>query len=175
MRIASASADDRRLRHDTLAPRRRAGAGRCATMGRGGFVDGEPDHRSAGPPSPGEVLFGLERLAQGRRRTELETKAGKLFAILPCEPAPPGAAAATSKESKASHWLSPGPDSSRKIGQHTGAGCRSSGRLLNTAGQERPDESGRGTQECVRHEVIVRGPFASGRSGGCWGLRTGSP
>ena len=40
----------------------------------------------------GEVLFGLERLAQGRRRTELETKAGKLFAILPCEPVPPGAA-----------------------------------------------------------------------------------
>ena len=40
----------------------------------------------------GEVLFGLERLAQGRRRTELETKAGKLFAILPCEPLPPGAA-----------------------------------------------------------------------------------
>ena len=40
----------------------------------------------------GEVLFGLERLAQGRRRAELETKAGKLFAILPCEPVPPGAA-----------------------------------------------------------------------------------
>jgi predicted nucleic acid-binding protein len=39
----------------------------------------------------GEVLFGLERLAQGRRRTELETKAGKLFAILPCEPLPPNA------------------------------------------------------------------------------------
>jgi predicted nucleic acid-binding protein len=40
----------------------------------------------------GEVLFGLERLAQGRRRTELEMKARKLFAILPCEPLPPGAA-----------------------------------------------------------------------------------
>jgi predicted nucleic acid-binding protein len=40
----------------------------------------------------GEVLFGLERLAQGRRRAELGTKAGKLFAILPCEPVPPGAA-----------------------------------------------------------------------------------
>jgi predicted nucleic acid-binding protein len=40
----------------------------------------------------GEVLFGLERLSQGRRRAELETKAGKLFAILPCEPVPPGAA-----------------------------------------------------------------------------------
>jgi predicted nucleic acid-binding protein len=40
----------------------------------------------------GKVLFGLERLAQGRRRAELETKAGKLFAILPCEPVPQGAA-----------------------------------------------------------------------------------
>jgi predicted nucleic acid-binding protein len=39
----------------------------------------------------GEILFGLERLAQGRRRTELEAKAGKLFAILPCEPLPPAA------------------------------------------------------------------------------------
>jgi predicted nucleic acid-binding protein len=39
----------------------------------------------------GEILFGLERLAQGRRRTELEAKAGKLFAILPCEPVPSGA------------------------------------------------------------------------------------
>ena len=39
----------------------------------------------------GEILFGLERLAPGRRRTELEGKAGKLFAILPCEPIPAGA------------------------------------------------------------------------------------
>jgi predicted nucleic acid-binding protein len=36
----------------------------------------------------GEILFGLERLAPSRRRTELEGKAGKLFAILPCEPIP---------------------------------------------------------------------------------------
>jgi predicted nucleic acid-binding protein len=34
----------------------------------------------------GEVLFGLQRLAQGRRRTELEGKASNLFAVLPCEP-----------------------------------------------------------------------------------------
>ena len=34
----------------------------------------------------GEILFGLERLVPGRRRTELEEKAGKLFAVLPCEP-----------------------------------------------------------------------------------------
>lgn len=40
----------------------------------------------------GEVLFGLERLAPGPRRTELEEKAAKLFAVLPCEPVPPGAA-----------------------------------------------------------------------------------
>src|SRR5215471_368395 len=39
----------------------------------------------------GEVLFGLERLAQGRRRTDLEAKAAKLFAVLPCEPIPPAA------------------------------------------------------------------------------------
>src|SRR2546427_12297370 len=31
----------------------------------------------------GEILFGLERLAQGRRRTELEGKAARLFAVLP--------------------------------------------------------------------------------------------
>jgi predicted nucleic acid-binding protein len=36
----------------------------------------------------GEILFGLERLAPGRRRTELEEKATKLFAVLPCEPIP---------------------------------------------------------------------------------------
>jgi Predicted nucleic acid-binding protein, contains PIN domain len=40
----------------------------------------------------GEILFGLERLAPGRRRTELEGKAAKLFAVLPCEPIPPAAA-----------------------------------------------------------------------------------
>ena len=39
----------------------------------------------------GEILFGLERLAPGPRRTELEGKAGKLFAVLPCEPIPPAA------------------------------------------------------------------------------------
>ena len=34
----------------------------------------------------GEILFGLERLAPGRRRSELEGKALRLFAALPCEP-----------------------------------------------------------------------------------------
>ena len=36
----------------------------------------------------GEILFGIERLASGRRRTELEGKAAKIFAALPCEPVP---------------------------------------------------------------------------------------
>lgn len=39
----------------------------------------------------GEILFGLGRLAQGRRRAELEAKAQKVFAALPCEPIPPAA------------------------------------------------------------------------------------
>ena len=39
----------------------------------------------------GEILFGLERLAPGRRRTELEGKALSLFAVLPCEPIPSSA------------------------------------------------------------------------------------
>jgi predicted nucleic acid-binding protein len=39
----------------------------------------------------GEILYGLDRPAPGRRRAELEGKAGKLFAVLPCEPIPPAA------------------------------------------------------------------------------------
>lgn len=39
----------------------------------------------------GEILFGLERLAPGRRRAELAGKAENLFAALPCEPIPPAA------------------------------------------------------------------------------------
>ena len=41
--------------------------------------------------SRGEILFGLGRLSQGRRRADLEAKAQKLFAALPCEPIPPAA------------------------------------------------------------------------------------
>lgn len=41
----------------------------------------------------GEILFGLERLVPGRRRTELEERAAKLFAVLPCEPIPSAALA----------------------------------------------------------------------------------
>ena len=40
----------------------------------------------------GEILFGLERLAPGRRRTELEEKARQVFAVLPCEPVSSAAA-----------------------------------------------------------------------------------
>ena len=36
----------------------------------------------------GEILFGLGRLTEGRRRLELETKAQRLFAALPCEEIP---------------------------------------------------------------------------------------
>ena len=36
----------------------------------------------------GEILFGLGKLAEGRRRVELETKAQRLFAALPCEQIP---------------------------------------------------------------------------------------
>lgn len=39
----------------------------------------------------GEILFGIERLAPGRRRTDLEDKAANVFAVLPCEPIPPTA------------------------------------------------------------------------------------
>ena len=36
----------------------------------------------------GEIRYGIERLPQSKRRQELETKAAKLFAVLPCEPVP---------------------------------------------------------------------------------------
>ena len=39
----------------------------------------------------GEIQFGIERLESGRRRAELENKAAKLFAALPCEPVPAAA------------------------------------------------------------------------------------
>jgi predicted nucleic acid-binding protein len=39
----------------------------------------------------GEILFGLGRLAQGRRRAELEAKAQNLFAALVCEAIPSAA------------------------------------------------------------------------------------
>ena len=41
----------------------------------------------------GEIRYGIERLPQGRRRQELEAKATKLFAMLPCQPVPEAAGA----------------------------------------------------------------------------------
>ena len=40
----------------------------------------------------GEILFGIERLVTGRRRQDLEHKAGRLFSSLPCEAIPEVAA-----------------------------------------------------------------------------------
>ena len=39
----------------------------------------------------GEVLYGLELMAQGKKRQDLERKIMELFANLPCEPIPEGA------------------------------------------------------------------------------------
>jgi tRNA(fMet)-specific endonuclease VapC len=39
----------------------------------------------------GEIRYGIERLPQSKRRQELEAKASKLFAIIPCEPVPEAA------------------------------------------------------------------------------------
>jgi tRNA(fMet)-specific endonuclease VapC len=40
----------------------------------------------------GEILFGLEKLSRGKRRSELDVKAQRLFAAVMCEPIPPAAA-----------------------------------------------------------------------------------
>lgn len=39
----------------------------------------------------GEIRYGIERLAQGKRRQELEAKAAQLFAVVPCESVPEAA------------------------------------------------------------------------------------
>lgn len=36
----------------------------------------------------GEILYGIGRLAKGRRQTDLSMKAENLFAAIPCEPVP---------------------------------------------------------------------------------------
>ena len=53
-------------------------------------VRGE-DHLVTCTIARGEILFGVKRLARGRRRNELEAKAQALFAALRCEGVPPGA------------------------------------------------------------------------------------
>ena len=52
---------------------------------------GTEDHVVVCPVTRGEILFGLERMAVGKRRSDLEAKARKLFATLSCDPIPPGA------------------------------------------------------------------------------------
>ena len=49
---------------------------------------GPDDNVSTCVITRGEVLFGIERLAAGRRRTELEDKANRLFTVIPCEAIP---------------------------------------------------------------------------------------
>ncbi len=39
----------------------------------------------------GEIRYGIERLPQGKRRQELDSKAAGLFAVIPCEPVPEAA------------------------------------------------------------------------------------
>jgi predicted nucleic acid-binding protein len=39
----------------------------------------------------GEILYGIERLPEGRRRTDLTKQVELLFATIPCEPIPIGA------------------------------------------------------------------------------------
>ena len=36
----------------------------------------------------GEIQYGIQRLPQGARRQELESKSAKLFGVVPCEPVP---------------------------------------------------------------------------------------
>lgn len=45
----------------------------------------------------GEVLYGIERLPEGKRRAELSKKAESLFGRIPCEPIPEGAGDAYAK------------------------------------------------------------------------------
>lgn len=40
------------------------------------------------PVVRGEILYGIVRLPEGKRRTDLMSKADKLFASLPCEVVP---------------------------------------------------------------------------------------
>lgn len=39
----------------------------------------------------GEILFGIAKLAESKRRSDLEAKALILLSVLPCEPVPEGA------------------------------------------------------------------------------------
>jgi predicted nucleic acid-binding protein len=52
---------------------------------------GPDDRVVVGAITRGEILFGIKTLAPGRRRAELEGKAERVFAVLPCEPVPAAA------------------------------------------------------------------------------------
>jgi tRNA(fMet)-specific endonuclease VapC len=49
---------------------------------------GQADRVIICPIVRGEILFGIERLEPGRRRTELGSRARRVFEMLICEPVP---------------------------------------------------------------------------------------
>ena len=46
----------------------------------------ESDYLFTCPIVKGEILFGISRLPEGKRRQDLQQKANELFAAIPCEP-----------------------------------------------------------------------------------------
>ena len=46
----------------------------------------ESDHPFTCSIVKGEILFGIARLPEGKRRQDLQQKANQLFAAIPCEP-----------------------------------------------------------------------------------------
>ena len=53
----------------------------------------------------GEILFGIERLPEGKRRTDLGVKAQNLFDNLPCETIPPYAGEVYARIKASQHRL----------------------------------------------------------------------
>jgi toxin FitB len=50
------------------------------------------DRDVVSPITRGEILYGIRRLPEGKRRRNLDATAAKLFGAFPCEPVPPAAA-----------------------------------------------------------------------------------
>ena len=48
----------------------------------------ESDYYFTCPIVKGEIMFGIGRLPQGKRRQDLEQRADELFATVPCDPIP---------------------------------------------------------------------------------------
>ena len=48
----------------------------------------ESDYHFTCPIVTGEILFGIGRLPNGKRRQDLEQRANELFATVPCDPIP---------------------------------------------------------------------------------------